>query len=140
MKLVDFQLITNGSPVYDLSYCFYSSGNADSFVNLEKYLQIYHDSLCRTLRVFDLDAGQHYPFSTLKEEWGKYCKFGFAMTLFVSRLKLADEESVPDLKKYQGGPLDPFKIPVEKEESFKQNMRNLVLHMCSNNFLSTQEM
>lgn len=123
-----------GNPIFDISYCLYSSGLASSFNNLDKSLTTYHKSLSETLEKFDLDADQCYSFNTLKQEWKDYCIFGFGMTLFVSRLKLR-EGDILDMTKYNGTKLEPFKIPIEQEGNYKENMRDLVLHMCNHNFL-----
>jgi thiamine kinase-like enzyme len=44
MRLLDLQFVKVGSPVCDLSYCFYSGASTADFNDLDKYLRIYYDS------------------------------------------------------------------------------------------------
>lgn len=37
-----------------------------------------------------------YPFTTLKEEWKEYCKFGWTTALMVIKIKTTDQEDKVD--------------------------------------------
>lgn len=134
IKLLDFQLVANGSPVFDLSHCFYSGGSAENYNKLEQFLEIYYKSLSDTLNQFGLKAENLYSLNTLKEEWKKYCKFGFGMGLMMWRIKLADQNSIPNLMKDENKNT-PFKIAADKEDEYKQALKELILHMYNNDFL-----
>lgn len=91
--------------------------------------------MSNTLKDFGLDANKVYAFNTLKEEWRKYCKFGFAMGIMIWRVKFVDKENMPDIVDYQeGDELKPLKIAADKEDEYRQIIRDLVLHMNNNNY------
>lgn len=77
-----------------------------------------------------------YPFERLKDEWKKYCPFGFAMGMILWRLKFIDEgvvvEITPEIEDKEF--LEPIKIKEDKEEEYKQKIRDLVYHMYENDF------
>lgn len=136
IKLLDFQLVSSGSPVLDLSYCFYSGGSGESLNNLNVFLKIYHDSLSDTLKVFNLDVEQMYPFTRLKEEWKTYCKFGFAMAVMLWRVKFIDDSVAMEVQPENEDieVLEPIKIRADKEDEYKRRIRELVYHMYENDF------
>lgn len=131
LKMIDFQLGFSGSPVFDLSYLIYSAGSPDTFENLDDYLQIYHSSLTDTLKEFGLKADEIYSFTRLKDEWRKYCKYGFAMGVMLWNLKLADKESIQDVETDE---LQPFKIADGFQEEYERRILDLILHMHTNYF------
>lgn len=136
IKFLDFQIISSGSPVYDLSYFFYSGASGEAFEKLEHYLKIYYNSLTDTLHDFALDVETIYTFDKLKEEWIRYCIFGFALAILLWRIKLVDKEAVPDLTEYKDvDKIQPVKIAEEQQEKYKQIIRELVLHMHNNGFI-----
>lgn len=131
IKLLDFQLVCNGTPVFDLSYCLYSGSSGEVLSKLDDYLQIYHSSLSETLNEFDLNSETIYPFKTLKEEWKKYCKYGFPFGMVIWRGKLADNDDIPN---YSNGNCK-IKIPEDREEEYKKRVRELIIHLHNNDFL-----
>lgn len=126
MKIIDFQFVGTGSPVHDLSYCFYVSGSKESFGALDFYLKLYHTNLTKTLHMFNLNVEEIYTFQTLKKEWKKYCKVGFAMGISCLKLRLIDEIMEKNLK---------ITVTIEKEKECRDRMRQLIYHMCNNDFL-----
>lgn len=135
MTLIDFQQTSSGSPVLDLSYCLYAGASGDALEKLDCYLKIYHDSLSSILKEFNLDTEKIYTIHTLKNEWRKYCKFGFAMSIMLWRVKLVEEDLIPDFSKCEDDEIiQPFKLAEDKENEYKQIMRDLVLHMYKNDF------
>lgn len=136
IKLIDFQMVSSGSPVYDLSYCFYTGGFGEAFDKLNHYLQIYHQNLTETLKEFDLDAEQMYSFNKLKDEWKKYSKFGFAMSFMLWKVKLAETQDLPDFNDLENAQIiEPLKIADDKIDDYKQRIREIVIHMYKNDFL-----
>lgn len=131
--MIDFQFISSGSPVFDLSYCFYSGGSGRDWLKLDQFLKIYHVSLSETLKVFGLDAEKIYSFNTLLQDWKENCKFGFAMALMLLRAKAIDLKIVPDIFGTQDIEL-LMKLVPELKDQFNQAIRDLVLHMYNNDF------
>lgn len=132
IKLLDFQLICHGPPVFDLSYCFYSGACEETLNKLDEYLQVYHSSLSDTLEEFGLNSGTIYSFKTLKEEWKHFCKYALPIGMFLWRIKLVDKNAIPDFSKGDKGDV---KIAEEMKDVFKNRMRELFFHMYSNDYL-----
>lgn len=88
------------------------------------------------MRELDIDVEEIYSFDRLTEEWKKYCAFGFAMAMSLWRIKFIDEgvtmEIEPEIEDKEF--LEPIKIKEDKEEEYKQKMRDLVYHMYENDF------
>lgn len=131
VKLLDFQLVSNGNPVYDLCYCLYSGSSEETLGNLDDYLQIYHSSLTDTLKEFGLDSEQMYPWSKFKEEWKNFSKLGFFFGVLVWRTKLVDKNHIPDLTVEEGN----IKVSDDLKDIYKKRVRELIIHMYNNDLL-----
>lgn len=135
MRFLDFQQVSTGSPVQDLSYFFYSGASAESLDRLDHYLRIYHRSFSKVLREFGLDPEELYSFNSLKQEWKLKCTFGFTMSLLLWRIKLRDKNCVPDFSDYEFVEVtEPLKIAEEFNNEYKGRIRDLIIHMYDNNF------
>lgn len=135
IKLIDFQAIRSGSPAQDLTYYFYGAASVKDYNKLDHFLHIYHSSLSETLQQFGLNAEKIYPFSTFREEWKEFSKFGFAMSLIALKTKLADPKTIPDsLDITDGEKLKQPQLAEGKEEEYKLRIRGLVIHMHQNGF------
>lgn len=133
IRLLDFQLMCHGSPIFDLSYCLYSGASELTQNKLDDYLETYHHSLTETLKEFDLEAETIYPVKIFKVEWKKYCKYGFPLALFIWRLKLLDQNEIPDFSKESGA--NTIKISEWFKEDYKNRIRELVFHLHNNDFI-----
>lgn len=134
MVLIDFQLFGLYCPVHDLVYAFYPGATGSTLDKFEQYLQLYYESLSNTLQELNLDAGKIYTFSTLKEDWKDYAKFGFFLALLVWRMKLARSEDLIDYAEIDHENPREIRLTEEKENTYREIVRNLVLHMYNNNF------
>ncbi|VEN64461.1 unnamed protein product [Callosobruchus maculatus] len=135
IRLIDFQLCRVGTPVFDLSYCFYSGASKALLSQLNYFLDVYHRSLSQSLKQFGLSSEVVYPMSVLKEEWKKYCKFGFFSAVTLWKLKLAPDEEAPDLTLPEDQVLDKFSSDNFVTEEYLQVVSDLVEHLKENNFV-----
>lgn len=129
--------MTATSPVFDLSYCIYSSGSAAILDNLDRFLRVYHLSLSDTLAEFGLNVEDTYPFETLKSEWKKYCKFGYSMALLLLKQKLMykDVETIDLTDKVEENiDLESFEKGKYDKKLLELQVRHLVRHMYANDF------
>ncbi|KAJ8963396.1 hypothetical protein NQ318_018874 [Aromia moschata] len=76
IRLLDFQYVNTGSPVFDLSYCLYSGGTKAVFDDLDTYLRTYHVSFVKTVEEFGLSSKNAYPFDELKKGMGSALQTG----------------------------------------------------------------
>ncbi|KAJ8977353.1 hypothetical protein NQ317_017768 [Molorchus minor] len=139
MRLLDFQFANVGTPVSDLSYFLYSGAGKEVLDELDRYLRLYHTSLTKTLEHFGCDSENIYPFDALKKDWKDYCKTGFSMALLVWRGKFTNPSDVKDLQDIleETDTLSDDKNSKDRydEQSFKETVKNLILHMYDNDFL-----
>ncbi|KAK9712055.1 Ecdysteroid kinase-like family [Popillia japonica] len=49
IMLIDWQLLRQASPVFDISYFFYTIASEDALNNLDDYLRIYHEELSKRI-------------------------------------------------------------------------------------------
>ncbi|XP_066145025.1 uncharacterized protein [Euwallacea fornicatus] len=97
VKLIDFQLARESTPVHDLSYFFYSSASKSDFDVLEEYLKIYHNQLSRVLKTFGESPEEIFPFDKLIQEWKENGLLGVTFAFYLWQLKLLDKEEYVDL-------------------------------------------
>lgn len=65
--------------------------------DVDKYLQIYHNSLSDFLKQLGSDPEKVFPFEVLQRHWKKYRKFGLTMSLFIFRFTLCEEDEAVTL-------------------------------------------
>ncbi|KAJ8957802.1 hypothetical protein NQ314_006477 [Rhamnusium bicolor] len=138
MRFLDFQLSKAGNPVSDLAYCFYSGGSKEMLAQLDYYLKVYHNSLSETIREFNLNAEEIYPFKVLKNDWKQHCQLGFTMAIMIWRMKLTYESDLMDLTDFNEDIEDfhdVYNATKYDETTFKEITRNLILHMYENDLL-----
>ncbi|CAH1173639.1 unnamed protein product [Phaedon cochleariae] len=139
MRIIDFQLIRTGTVVYDISYCIYSDGCKKTLDDLEHYLQVYHHSLSESLRGYDLDPEEVYPYDIFKEEWKRYSKLGLILGILCNSSKYFETDSLKTFSDMidEGEEEEEIttNVYMHKSEKFLDIGRGLVLHMFHNDFL-----
>lgn len=124
----------HGTPVFDLSYCLYSSANQEILNKLNVYLEIYYTSLSATLKAFSLNSESIYSFKTFKEEWKDCCKYGFPFGMFLWRLKLFPSDAAPDLTD-KVIKMDKSIPSEDRQKLYEERIRELIIHLYDNDFL-----
>nr|XP_001807041.2 PREDICTED: uncharacterized protein LOC100141764 [Tribolium castaneum] len=61
VQMMDFQMSFEGTPVYDLSYFFYSGGSKQLFDKLETFLDIYYESFSKCAKALGGDPEKLLP-------------------------------------------------------------------------------
>nr|XP_023020904.1 uncharacterized protein LOC111509390 [Leptinotarsa decemlineata] len=138
IRFIDFHRSRVGTPVFDLSYCFYAGGSSEIFEELDYYLDIYHKSLSNTLMKMNCDPEKLYSKETLKKEWKMYCKFGFVMGLLGLRDHTVREEYPMDISELLTQ-VEHMRISDTNErysaEEVEAKSVELIKHMYVNGFL-----
>ncbi|XP_072384200.1 uncharacterized protein [Diabrotica undecimpunctata] len=139
LKLFDFQLTAVGSPVLDLSYCFYSGADEDSISNLDNFLDIYYRSLSETLKEYGCNAETVLPFTELKKEWKQQIAYGMFMGLMIWSSKFLDPSETPGMPELLDGDDQSGNISEVMENTdytgFKKASLLVMRHLYNNNFL-----
>jgi hypothetical protein len=125
MRLLDLQFVKVGSPVCDLSYCFYSGASTADFNDLDKYLRIYYDSFSSFL------TEVVFPFEALKQHWKKYAMFGVCMAFLVLKLKATEQEDIIDLTDdFDESDMSEMIANLKfNQDDYKKNVRELIYHL-----------
>lgn len=97
MKLLDFQLAWTANPALDLAYFFCTSSSKEVISDVKKYLVIYYDSLCKTLREFGCNPEEIMTFSELESFWNDHVKYGIFMVMFIMNVLVGESDEAVDL-------------------------------------------
>nr|AEE62446.1 unknown [Dendroctonus ponderosae] len=143
VKLIDFQLSRDGTPVHDLSYFFYSSASRADLARLEDYLKIYHQSLAETLEGLDEKVEDFLSWDELLQEWKEHAAMGIFLGIYLWQIKLLDKgEYVDQLKSLNNEESKEDKIGMNdatkmfitllsqtiSSDAYKERSRNLLEH------------
>ncbi|KAI4466586.1 hypothetical protein MML48_2g00002816 [Holotrichia oblita] len=135
---LDWQLIEVASPVYDISYFFYSVASEESLSKLDDYLRFYHSELAEQIRKLGGDPDELYPFSILEKEWKLYSKYGFALTFMVFKIMLVNQDEVPKLEEVdfenKGNGADVFP-KFDNEDEYVGRIRVLAEFLVKNDYI-----
>lgn len=102
LKLLDFQLTRDGTPVHDLSYFFYSSAAKKDLDSIEDYLKIYHQTLSQTIKRLGENPDEIFPYKVLIREWKENALMGVILGVHMWRVKLLDKTDYEDMLKPVG--------------------------------------
>lgn len=140
MILLDFQMIREGSPVLDIAYLMYACASKEVYNNLNHHLQIYYDSLSRTIRDLGSNPEVLFPFEVLKHQWEIYAKFGLTMAVLNLKASIQEDDEVLDMTEglEQSGGTDMlagFTKDCRNEELYHQRLKELIIHMIDCKFI-----
>lgn len=140
MCFLDFQICASHSPAMDLSYFMYSSSPKEIYDNLDHYLQVYYDSLSKTIRDLGSDPEALIPFAELKNQWKKFSRYGLMMSSIVLKICIQEEDEVMDFSdamEASGGTekMAGFTKKGRHDAVYNERLKSLLVHMIKNNFL-----
>lgn len=76
----------------DFAYFFYTCAPKSLLDQIDKFLEIYHESLSSFMKELGSDPEKIFPLSDLKEHWRKYSLFGMVMANTLLRFLLREED------------------------------------------------
>lgn len=128
---MDFQLVVEGTPVFDLSYFFYTGGSKNLFDNLEHYLDVYYESFTEAASNLGEKAEDLFPREVLSQDWKKYSKYGMMLALLLTQIKLISKEDsvkmVKDMNK-KTSKMEDFEVKVD-DTLFDQRAADIIRHV-----------
>ncbi|XP_023012807.2 uncharacterized protein [Leptinotarsa decemlineata] len=95
--ILDWQLSKFGSPAADLTYFFFAHSPKEVLYDYQKYLKLYHDTVCQNLKEFSCDPEEIFPYNLLEEHWIHFIKFGVYMAMMILKIMYCDSDEAPDL-------------------------------------------
>lgn len=134
IRMVDFQVISEGSPVRDLSYFFYSGAHSSLYEKLDDYLRFYHDTILQTVQELGCNPKNIITFEQLKREWTISAKYGVLISIALMKIKLMDEAQVQSIVKDKEGEEESstlmdsmLKVNIDTEE-WTRRVHGFILH------------
>ncbi|XP_016979361.1 uncharacterized protein LOC108044746 [Drosophila rhopaloa] len=96
VKIVDFQIAQYGSLVHDIIFLLFSSVDVNVLEeNYYNFLRIYYDAFIQTLSVVNVDTS-NYTYEIFLEEVQKVAHFQLPHAIFMMKVILADNSTIPD--------------------------------------------
>ncbi|KAL3277109.1 hypothetical protein HHI36_012467 [Cryptolaemus montrouzieri] len=133
--LLDFQMSTWETPVYDLAFIIYMTSDKSSLGRLDLLLETYYESLSKSLRILGSNPDEIFTFEQLKQHWKKYSAFGLRLSSKLLKMELMNDGDVPDLEKMveENVPFeDWFNIKSEALEEYNRRILNVFIHYGEN--------
>lgn len=110
VKFIDFQESFVSSPIYDVLFYIYSSLKEEVLINNFDFLiDEYYNTLCKTLNTLQYD-GMPYSVEDLKNDVKEYMILDKFLTVFVTAVALASEDSSLPFEGTSRGHLDFFTV------------------------------
>lgn len=133
---LDWQLIEVASPIYDISYFFYTVASEEALSKLDDYLKFYHSELMEHIKKLGSDPEDLYPFHVLEEEWKKYSKYGFALAFMVLKVMLVNQDEVPKMEEidFENGAVEMFP-KFDNEEEYVRRIKVLAEFLMKNDYI-----
>ncbi|KAK9874574.1 hypothetical protein WA026_005407 [Henosepilachna vigintioctopunctata] len=131
VKFLDFQLAICHSPVVDLVFNIYSTGDDVTLQNFDLLLETYYKSLSNCIESLGSDPSTLFTYDELRRHWRKYGLFGILMTYTALRLSHFTAEEAPDFIEISEGKKDFMECLTSKgkyEEQCKQRLLNVFTH------------
>ena len=69
MRFLDFQVVNFETPVYDISYFFYSNASKTDLDNHQHYLTLYYNTFSDTVKILGSDVTKLYPLDIFMDHW-----------------------------------------------------------------------
>lgn len=136
VKLIDFQLCRESTPVHDLSYFFYSGASKKDFDNLEYYLEIYYKEFSEFSQELRLDLKELFSFQVFLNEWKENALIGIMLGIWLWRMKLVSKEEFKKfMSEHEGLPKmeqfklwDGFMAKIYESDLYKERTSSLLIH------------
>ncbi|KRT78401.1 hypothetical protein AMK59_7341, partial [Oryctes borbonicus] len=136
--LIDWQLLRQASPVFDISYFFYTISSQEGLDNLNHYLELYYQELRERIKGLGSDPDTLYPLHVFRKEWKENSKYGFAMAFMLVRMMLSADDEIVSMEGLDFGNAEDMQRmypKLKEEDEFIRRMKALAEHMIKNDFL-----
>ncbi|GJQ82639.1 hypothetical protein Trydic_g19657 [Trypoxylus dichotomus] len=136
--LIDWQMLREATPVFDISYFFYTIASQEGLDNLDHYLEIYYQELRERIKDLGSDPDELYPLHVFRKECKEHLKYGFAMAFMLVRMMLSAEDEVVSMEGLDfanAEDLQKMYPKLKREDEFIWRMKALAEHMIKNNLL-----
>ncbi|CAG9766123.1 unnamed protein product [Ceutorhynchus assimilis] len=96
VALLDFQMSSLRSPVFDLSHLLYSVASHKELRHFRELIDHYYFYLCSHIKQLGSNPEKVFPFRTLKLHWRKYSAYGAVLSPFIAMYCYMDKENTAD--------------------------------------------
>ncbi|XP_057654476.1 uncharacterized protein LOC130892834 isoform X1 [Diorhabda carinulata] len=128
VSIVDWQLSSIRSPVFDISRFLFSVCRKKALDKLRELLKYYYDCFSDHLIKLGSDPEKLFSFSDFKRHWKKYSQFGIIGSSMTMKLAVLDETEAPSISQLECGIdyNDTFNIVLSGKELYYQRMKDAV--------------
>lgn len=133
---MDFQLSFAGPASLDLATFFALCCTKDLLKNIEDYLNIYYNSLSRTLTALNCDVNKIFPRQIFEKQWTQWRSFGLYVGLLYIKLLVVDDDEVVNLAELSDEQRQKYlKKDLRNHQILNQRIFDLIKFMCDQNWL-----
>ncbi|KAL1513593.1 hypothetical protein ABEB36_002987 [Hypothenemus hampei] len=101
VALLDFQMCSFKSPVFDLSHLIYAVASEEELLHFRELIDHYYFYLSNYMKKFGSNPEKLFPFRLLKSHWRKYCAYGAILNPYIAMYCFVDKENTADFGVYQ---------------------------------------
>ncbi|XP_023012808.2 uncharacterized protein [Leptinotarsa decemlineata] len=137
--ILDWQLSKFGSPAADLTYFFFAHSPKEVLYDYQKYLKLYHDTVCQNLREFACDPEEIFPYSLLEKHWTHFIKLGVFMSLMILKFMYFDSDEASEFTaatEAENDTMSSFSYESRNTGKFNERVITLIRVLVDTGFLS----
>ncbi|XP_066142775.1 uncharacterized protein [Euwallacea fornicatus] len=96
VALIDFQMTSLRSPIFDLSYLIYTVASKKELRHFKQLIEHYYFHLANHIRALGSSPEKLFPFSSFKIHWRRYGAYGAILSPFIAMYCFIDKEDTAD--------------------------------------------
>jgi hypothetical protein len=137
VRILDWQISSVGSPVYDLSHLLFACISKEDLNDLDLILEQYHKSFSTYLRRLGSDPDTLYPNTVFLDEWNKYSRVGILFTSIVMKICIVDKDDVPDMLEIAEDEIfdKMFRFDVRNKTQLRDRIRPIIKYVVENGLI-----
>jgi thiamine kinase-like enzyme len=137
VRILDWQISSVGSPVYDLSHLLFACISKEDLNDLDLILEQYYKSFSTYLRRLGSDPDTLYPNTVFLDEWNKYSRVGILFTSIVMKICIVDKDDVPDMLEIAEDEIFDkiFRFDVRNKTQLRDRIRPIIKYVVENGLI-----
>ncbi|CAH1365646.1 unnamed protein product [Tenebrio molitor] len=137
VRILDWQISSVGSPVYDLSHLLFACISKEDLNDLDLILEQYYKSFSTYLRRLGSDPDTLYPNTVFLDEWNKYSRVGILFTSIVMKICIVDKDDVPDMLEIAEDEIfdKMFRFDVRNKTQLRDRIRPIIKYVVENGLI-----
>ncbi|KAJ8713719.1 hypothetical protein PYW07_014089 [Mythimna separata] len=119
---VDYQLLFYGCPIMDILYFIINSTDkAFRRAHMSNLKDLYHKTMTKFLKYFDIDVNSVYPRHKFEKEFKDKLDYGLIFALIFLPFMFASEDDIPDVTKH-----DMSSLSFRVDDKYKSRIQGVI--------------